>query len=81
MHKPEYRTPGEDTTVKKGGGDWKVAKIMATPLWTGQDWIFKDFIYLFLDRGKGKEKEKERNINVWFPLTRPLLGTWPATQA
>ena len=26
-------------------------------------------------------KERQRNINVWLPLTRPLLGTWPATQA
>ena len=26
--------------------------------------FFKDFIYLFLERGEGKEKEKERNINV-----------------
>ena len=30
---------------------------------------------------EGKEKERERNINVWLPLTSPLLGTWPATQA
>ena len=43
--------------------------------------IKKDFIYLFLERGKGREKERERNINVWLPLMRPLLGTWPATQA
>ena len=43
--------------------------------------FFKDFIYLFLERGEGREKEKERNINVWLPLVRPLLGTWPATQA
>ena len=42
--------------------------------------IFKDFTYLFLERGERREKEKERNIN-WWPLTRPLLGTWPATQA
>ena len=21
------------------------------------------------------------NIHVWLPLTRPLLGTWPTTQA
>ena len=42
-------------------------------------YFFKDFIYLFLERGKGREKERERNINVWLPLTRPLLGTWPAT--
>ena len=43
--------------------------------------IFKDFIYLFSERGVAKEKEKERNINVWLPFTCPLLWTWPATQA
>ena len=43
--------------------------------------FFKDFIYLFLERGEGKEKERERNINVWLLLQCPLLGTWPATQA
>ena len=42
--------------------------------------FFKRF-YLFLDREEGREKEGERNINVWLPLTHPLLGTWPATQA
>ena len=31
--------------------------------------------------GEGKEKERERNITVWLPLIRPLLGTWPETQA
>ena len=41
--------------------------------------FFKYFIYLFLERGEGREKEG--NINVWLPLQRPLLGTWPATQA
>ena len=39
--------------------------------------FFKDFIYLFLERGNGRE----RNIDVWLPLTWPPLGTWPATQA
>ena len=43
--------------------------------------FFKDFIYLFLERGEGKEKERERSINVWLPLACPLLGTWPAAQA
>ena len=42
--------------------------------------IFLRF-YLFIFRGEGREKEKERNINVWLLLTRPLPGTWPATQA
>ena len=42
--------------------------------------FFKDF-YLFIFRERGKEEEKERSINVWLPLTHPLLGTWPATQA
>ena len=36
--------------------------------------IFKDFIYLFLERGEGKEKEWERNIHVWLPLTCPPTG-------
>ena len=38
-------------------------------------------MYLLLDRGEGREKERERNIDVWLPLTRSLLGTWPTTQA
>ena len=42
---------------------------------------FKDFTYLFLERGEGREKERERNINVWLPLVCALLGTWPATQS
>ena len=42
--------------------------------------FFKDFIYLFLERGEGRETERERNINVWLPFARPLLGTWPETQ-
>ena len=43
--------------------------------------LFKDCIYLFLDRGEGREKEREKNIEVSLPLARPLQGTWPATQA
>ena len=39
------------------------------------------FIYLFLERAEGREKERERNTNVCLPLTCPLLGAWPATQA
>ena len=37
------------------------------------------FRFIFLERGR--VKERERNINVWLSLARPLLGTWPATQA
>ena len=39
-----------------------------------------NFIFLFLEKGEGREKERERN-NVWLPLIRPQLGTWPITQA
>ena len=42
--------------------------------------VFLRFYLFILERGEGKEKE-ERNINVWLPLVRPLLGTWPVTQA
>ena len=41
----------------------------------------KKRFYLFLERGEEREKERERNINIWLPLMRPLLATWPATQA
>ena len=50
-------------------------------IYTGLPFFFSDFIYLFLERGEGKEKERERNIHVWLPLVRPLVGSWPATQA
>ena len=36
---------------------------------------------LFIFRERGREGERERNINMWWPLTQPLLGTWPATPA
>ena len=38
-------------------------------------------MYSFLEGREGRGKEKERNINVWLPLMRPPLGTWPAIQA
>ena len=44
-------------------------------------YVFKDFIYLFLDRAEGREKERNRNISVWLPLKYPLLRTWAKTQA
>ena len=34
-----------------------------------------------IDIVEGREEERERNLNVWLPLTHPLLGTWPTTQA
>ena len=45
------------------------------------DVTFKDFIYLFVDRGEGREKDREKSINVWLPLTCPPPGTLPAPQA
>ena len=38
-------------------------------------------LYLFIFRDRGREGERERNINVWLPLTCPLLETRPTTQA
>ena len=40
------------------------------------------FIY-FRQRGREKwrrEGEMERHLNVWLPVTHPLLGTWPGPQ-
>ena len=43
------------------------------------------YLFVFRERGRegkrGEGKEKEKNINVWLPLKRAPLGTWPATQA
>ena len=56
-------------------------KIIITPITPEVLFLKNYFIYLFLERGEGKEEERERNINVWLPLARPQMGTWPATQA
>ena len=42
-------------------------------------YLFELFYFIF--RGEGTEEERGRNINMWLPVTRPLLGTWPSTQA
>ena len=39
------------------------------------NFYFLFFMYFYRAEGRG------RNINVWLPLARPLLGTWPPTQA
>ena len=36
--------------------------------------VFKILFIYFLERGEGREKERERIINVWLPLSHPLLG-------
>ena len=41
--------------------------------------LFKKILFIFIERGR--EREREGNINVWLPLTCPLLGAWPTTQA
>ena len=43
--------------------------------------FFKDFIYLFLERGERRETERERHQCVVTSHMHTLLGTWPATQA
>ena len=42
---------------------------------------FLKVLLIFFYSGEGRKKERERNINVWLPLTRPLLATWLAAQA
>ena len=38
------------------------------------------FKVLFIYFERGREGERETNINVWLPLARPELRTWPETQ-
>ena len=63
-----YRCFSEDSHVNctigkgyMGGGFFGFAGFFGS--------FFKDFIYLFLDRGEGQEKERERNINVAFCMS------------
>ena len=37
--------------------------------------LFKNFIYLFLE--KGRDRKRERNINLWLPLLHHLLVAGP----
>ena len=39
------------------------------------------FLKILFFTERGREEERQRNIHVWLPLARPLLGTWPTTQA
>ena len=64
---------------------WVTAVLFVQP---NLELISHCFVFIFLKgfdscifrEGKG-ETEKEKNINVWWPLMRPLLENWPATQA
>ena len=42
---------------------------------------FFKILFVYFERGEGREKERERNISVRLFLLRPLLETWPETQA
>ena len=42
---------------------------------------FVSLVFFLIFRERGKERESEGNNNVWLPLWRRLLGTWPTTQA
>ena len=52
-----------------------------------QEHFFKDFIYLFYERGEWKEKEKERNMcgcpphdPTWEPGLQPRHVPWPGSE-
>ena len=69
---------GEDLSLLVGGcsGTVVLERNLDQPLLL----LFKIFFKLIF-REREREGERERNITVWMPLQRPLLGTWPTTQA
>ena len=73
MDKQKWSTHAAEyyLAIKKNG-----VLIDATRWRNPENVILKNF---FLNREEGRKRE--RNINVWLPLVRPLLGTWPTTQA
>ena len=63
---------------------WRRVSLLSVPLpWLGTEGLQDSFLryYLFIFRERGREGERERNITVWLSLARPLLRTWPLTQA
>ena len=46
--------------------NYKTSKLLLVTdlLYIDKNVVFKDFVYLFLERGEGKEKERERNTDV-----------------
>ena len=74
--------PRRATLVLRRWKSWFLCEIVLTfKHWQVTKHFLKRFYYLFLERGERREKEREKNINVWLPLLRPQLGTWPITQA
>ena len=59
-----------------GQGEWPALPSPKDQVLDSFFFFFKDFI-----SERRREGEREGNINMWLPLARPLLGTWPATQA
>ena len=41
--------------------------------------LFENILFIFRERER--EEQRERDTNVWLPLMRPLLGTWPTNRA
>ena len=56
------------------------SSIKEEPTTTAVFFFFFKILFIYFRQSR-REKEKERNINVWFPLECPLLGTWPGPQA
>ena len=42
--------------------------------------FLKKILFISFRERRREKEERERNINVWLPLTCPLLWAWPATQ-
>ena len=53
---------------------------MSTVIENFFNFLKRFYLFTFTD-GEGREEERERNISGRLPLTRPLLETWPATEA
>ena len=59
MQENTYQEDGNTVTAEVNPGGGEIAGKIKN-----QILFFKDFMYLFLDRGKGRGKEKERDRDV-----------------
>ena len=75
---------GKQGSISSPLGLMSICLTIQSGLWLTYNSPFfkkKRYLFIFRERGRKGGRKRERSISMWLPLTHPLLGTGPATQA